>query len=157
MAPELVDVYPYRKSESEFEFLILQRAPEVIYAGEWRMVGGKVEKGENASDAAIRELKEETGIEPELLWCVPDINSFFDFQRNKVHHIPVFAAECSTDAKPVLNHEHTRWAWKSVAELEQFLLWPEHLRLTQLIYHLLREDKLSRTWMVGSGPSAGTR
>ncbi len=33
-------------------------------AGKWNVPGGKIQKGESANHAAIRETKEETGIEP---------------------------------------------------------------------------------------------
>lgn len=45
----LVDVYPYRTKAQRHEFLIFKRSAQKKYAGQWRMVGGKIEKGEQAS------------------------------------------------------------------------------------------------------------
>ena len=56
----LVDVYPYRFRADEIEFLLLKRAGNVQYAGQWRMVAGKVMESEKAWQAGLRELEEVT-------------------------------------------------------------------------------------------------
>lgn len=43
-------------------FLLGQRAPDTFYAGYWEFPGGKVEPGESAHAALVRELEEELGI-----------------------------------------------------------------------------------------------
>ncbi|MCX9155870.1 Nudix family hydrolase [Niveibacterium sp. 24ML] len=43
-------------------FLLGQRAPDTFYAGYWEFPGGKVEAGESAHAALVRELQEELGI-----------------------------------------------------------------------------------------------
>jgi 8-oxo-dGTP diphosphatase len=45
------------------EFLLAQRPPGKVYAGYWEFPGGKIERGEPASAALMRELHEELGIE----------------------------------------------------------------------------------------------
>ena len=50
--------------------------------GEWSLPGGRVEPGEPVRAAALRELKEETGVEAELLGLVDvvDANNVFSVQ-----------------------------------------------------------------------------
>ncbi len=42
--------------------LLTRRAPEKTYAGKWEITGGCVQAGEDSSEAAVRELREETGL-----------------------------------------------------------------------------------------------
>ena len=57
---------------SDGRFLMTKRAPEKKYAGRWEITGGCVQSGETAEEGAVRELREETGIEAEtaeLAFC----------------------------------------------------------------------------------------
>jgi 8-oxo-dGTP diphosphatase len=48
--------------------LITQRPPGKVYAGYWEFPGGKVEAGESAYEAIVRELREELAIEVEVAY-----------------------------------------------------------------------------------------
>ena len=134
----VIDVYPYRLVEDgEPEFLLLRRAAGVVYAGAWRMVGGKIDAGEAAWQAALRELCEETGCLPRRLWALPSVNTFYEWQHDRVNLTPAFAAEL--DADPVLDHEHEAFAWLPVEEAVMRLRWPEQQRLLRLAHRILRQ------------------
>ncbi len=49
------------------EILLLQRAATRERAGKWNCITGFIEERESAEDAAVRELKEETNLEGELV------------------------------------------------------------------------------------------
>ncbi|MGZ4384389.1 MAG: NUDIX domain-containing protein, partial [Gaiellaceae bacterium] len=55
----------FRRGESGLEALLLRYAPD--YGGYWHVVAGAVEPGESADQAALRELREETGLTAPLL------------------------------------------------------------------------------------------
>lgn len=131
----VVDVYPYRLGRKAAEFLLLRRAAGVPYAGQWRMVGGKIEPGEAAWEAALRELNEETGRDPVRAWTVPSVNAFYEWQIDRLNLIPAFAVELAAD--PVLDDEHEAFVWLPAEAAAARLRWPEQRRLLHLIDTLL--------------------
>ena len=136
-AIRVVDVYPYRWTGGAPDFLLLRRADSAEYAGQWRMVGGKIRSGEAAWQTARREVEEETGQSPIKLWSIPSMNHFYEWQHDRVNLIPAFAAEL--DADPVLNHEHTDFAWLPADAATNRLQWPEQQRLLRLTNRMLRD------------------
>lgn len=134
----VIDVYPYRLAAAgAADFLLLRRAPGVVYAGQWRMVGGKIRVGETAWQAAARELHEETGRTPVHLWALPSVNAFYEWRHDRINLIPAFAARI--DADPVLDREHDAFAWLDVEEAAGRLAWPEQQRLLRLVHQVIRQ------------------
>lgn len=143
----VIDVYPYRWVNNwEVVFLLLHRAASAAYAGQWRMVGGKVEAEETAWQAALREVEEETGQTPLMFWAVPSVNTFYEWQEDCINLAPVFAAELEAD--PVLDAEHDSFAWVTAETAVERLVWPEQQRLVRLIDRLLHEP-LPPEWILG--------
>ena len=126
----VVDVYPYRWREGALEFLVLRRAEGHAYAGTWRMVGGKIDAGETAWQAALREMAEETSLAVQRFWAIPSVNAFYEWQRDVVALVPAFAAEAS--GAVVLDGEHDRAEWLPPEEAAERLAWPEQRRLLRL-------------------------
>lgn len=134
----VVDVYPYRISSGRApEFLVLRRAPDIVYAGQWRMVGGKIDPNEPAWQAALRELREETERVPVRFWALPSVNTFYEWTRDTVALVPAFAAEL--DADPALDYEHDAFAWLPAEAAAARLAWPEQRRLLRLAAEMLRD------------------
>ena len=148
----VVDVYPYRQREDgSREFLILHRAPAHAYAGTWRMVGGKIDAGETALQAALRELAEETGLAVRRFWSLPSVNAFYEWSRDTVALAPAFAAEVTGEV--TLCDEHNRFAWFPAEDAAARLKWPEQRRLLRLADALLAEGDLAPAWEI---PVPGT-
>ena len=133
----VVDVYPYRNESVNPEFLLLRRAPDTAYDGQWRMVGGKIETGEAAWETGLREVKEETGQAPVHFWALPSVNTFYEWREDRVNLTPVFAAALPDD--PALDDEHDAFAWLPAREAAQRLQWPEQQRLLRLADRVLRD------------------
>jgi len=145
----LVDLYAYRKDKKEVKILILKRSPDVIYAGQWRMIGGKVGSGEKAYEAASRELSEETGWKPQTFWAIPSVNQFYDIKSDTIRQIPAFAAEIATQAAPIkLNHEHVEARWIRKEQISDYIWWPEQRRLMKLLISIVTQNKLLDEWII---------
>ncbi|HIG75692.1 MAG TPA: NUDIX pyrophosphatase [Bacteroidetes bacterium] len=146
----VVDVYPYREATSGRQFLVLHRAEGHAYAGAWRMVGGKIDPGETAWAAALRELREETGMVPRRFWSLPSVNTFYDWSRDIVALAPAFAAEVQGGV--TLCAEHDAYEWLPPAEAASRLGWPEQQRLLRLADALLEAGPLAPSWEIPLPP-----
>ena len=143
----VVDVYPYRALPGvPAAFLVLRRAAGTRYAGQWRMVGGKVEPGETAHAAARRELVEETGQVPARFWTLPSVNAFYEWHADRLTLAPAFAAELRAD--PVLDREHDAFRWLPAADAAALLAWPEQRRLLLLAARLLADGGVRSAWEI---------
>ncbi len=144
---KLIDVYVYRLNSGQPEYLLLLRSSKKIYANQWRMVGGKVQEGEDYWMAALRELKEELGVSPDSFWVIPSVNTFYEAKTDQIHQIPAFAAELS-DHEIILNEEHTEYRWIGVNEINDMIAWPEQKRLIQLTDQLVRNNQILPEWRI---------
>lgn len=147
MRAKVVDVYPYCKVKSQVFFLLLKRSSNKRYKGQWRMVGGKVEENESANKTAIRELKEETGLNPSNFWTLPTINQFYEPKLDEIFSIPVFACEINSLDEPInLDDEHSDYKWFTNDEIKTLYLWPEQERIIQLIQRYVLHDQIKPEW-----------
>lgn len=94
------------------EVLIAQRPEGKPYAGYWEFPGGKVEAGETAGQALVRELREELGID--LQGCV-----FTHFMRGNRDDILLdfYTATPRTSLQPQ-GLEGQAWRWAALDSLD---------------------------------------
>lgn len=122
----IIEVCVFRFVNDRSEYLLLKRSPdEKIYPDIWQFVSGSIEDGEKAFDAALRELREETGLAPKRFWVVPHINTFYDHSYDAVNLSPVFAAQVGGSDEPRLSSEHCAYEWLHVDRARPRLVWPE--------------------------------
>jgi dATP pyrophosphohydrolase len=134
----VVDVYPFRRRPSGVEFLLLKRAENIRLGGSWQAVHGRIEPGETAWQAALRELHEEIGIAPLGFWQTEYVNTFYMATNDRILMCPCFAAEIAADADVVLSHEHTDFRWEPTEQALESFMWPGQRRaireiLTEII------------------------
>jgi dATP pyrophosphohydrolase len=109
-----VSVVVLRKEGDEAQILLLRRTGTLL--GEWCQVAGKIEAGETAWQAAIREVQEETGLSPEKLYSADICEQFYEADLDAISMLPVFVAVCGAEDDVALNAEHSEARWVSFAE-----------------------------------------
>lgn len=107
-------------TNSRGEILILQRSEQDnVLPGFWDLPGGTLENGEDPSVGAIRETKEEAGIDisnPKLFFC----ESKVDVEKNKQFVTLIFSAESSNPQVTLNPTEHQQYAWILPSEIDKY-------------------------------------
>jgi 8-oxo-dGTP pyrophosphatase MutT (NUDIX family) len=124
----LVDVYVLRGSGAALECLVLRRAPAGRCAGSWESVHGHIEAGERPEAAALREMREETGLDPTRLYNLSRVESFYLHGSGEVALIPAFAAFVPAEAIATTGTEHDAAEWLPVSAARGRMAWPRERR-----------------------------
>lgn len=127
---DMVTVFVFRRGAGRVEFLQLRRADEPA-RGTWQPILGATRPGESAARAAMRELREETGLDAASpaclgLWSLDRVRPFYLGDRDCVMLSPTFAAEADAAWTPVLDPEHAALRWIPSADAGDAFLWPGH-------------------------------
>jgi 8-oxo-dGTP diphosphatase len=123
----------------DVEILVAKR-PEhhKIAGGQWEFPGGKVEAGEEPVQAAIREIREELGVEIEISKCLGVFSHVYETQMEAAVHIVLVVYQARlkerASAEFVLNDTaEVRWVSKKERPALEFaaadfgivdLVWP---------------------------------
>ena len=95
--------------------LIAQRKGGVHQANLWEFPGGKCFDGEAPADCAVRETREETGLEVIVLEAWPEITHAYPDRTVTLH--PFLCRAETADAQP---RESKRTAWVTPAQLSGY-------------------------------------
>ena len=109
----------FRRNAGEIEVLIAKRSPtRKIYPNKWGCGGGQVHPGENFHDATLRQIKEELGVDVEIIAphsCYEILTS--DLPQKRIPGIQFICKVISGEPK-INSHEHTEWKWQPISALD---------------------------------------
>ena len=141
----VIDAYIYHYSKDKLSFLILKRSKTKIYEHLWQGVAGKIEKGETASQTAIRELKEETGLVPFRMFVADHVSTFYESNFDQVNLVPVFGIEVKS-LDVILSEEHCQFKWTTFEKAYDILTWNGQKKGLKVVYEMLNSKDERIKW-----------
>ena len=141
----VVDAYVFRQTKNGFRFLLLKRARTKMYEHLWQGVAGKIEKGEKAWQAAIRELKEETGFDPIRIFVADHVSRFYETHGDRVNLVPVFGIEVE-NGDVTLSKEHCEFQWMDFENARNTLVWNGQKEGIAAVFDMLNSDDDRIKW-----------
>ncbi len=131
--PVAISAYIARWEGNEPRYLLMRRSSYYLH-GIWQGVSGGIEAGEFAAEAALREIREETGLTPVKLYSADTVEVFYQPSEDAVQLIPVFVAmapePCEVRLAPA---EHDDYAWLRLDEALLRLEFAEQRRTLKAI------------------------
>ncbi|MBS4167589.1 NUDIX domain-containing protein [Parachlamydia sp. AcF125] len=134
IAPLTVTAFIIKKGEPCDQYLILRRCSS-HFCGSWQPVTGSIEKGETAWEAALREIQEETQLQPDRFYAAEVVEIYYEVYRDAVVTVPVFVAFIETPQEVTISPaEHDAFLWLPYEEALSYLEFSEQRRVLTHIH-----------------------
>lgn len=121
------------------DVLLIRRGKKPLL-GAWSLPGGRIEAGERAADAALRELREETGVQARLAGIVDVVDGIFTSRRTGAvtrHYLLFDYAAIWQSGDPVAGDDAAHAEWIDPHRLAGLPLWAETRRIIEAARHLI--------------------
>lgn len=125
------------------EVLLIQRGTPPRM-GEWSLPGGRIEPGELAKTAALRELREETGVEAELVGLVDVVDAIFENRAGDSitrHYVLIDFAARWVSGEPIAGDDAAQARFFHQSELSSLDMWDETLRVIDAAIVVLQSER----------------
>ena len=109
------------------EVLLIRRGKPPL-EGSWSLPGGRIEWGERAADAALRELAEETGVKAELLGLIDVVDGLF----GERHYVLIDYAARWVSGEPRAGDDAADARFWPLSEVGKLGLWEETVRIIEM-------------------------
>lgn len=109
------------------EEVLLIRRGRPPRLGEWSLPGGRIEPGERAVDAALRELREETGVEAQIIGLVDVVDGLFPDAG--VHYVLIDYVARWLGGEPVAGDDAADSRFMPIDEALELVAWDETKRI----------------------------
>jgi dATP pyrophosphohydrolase len=137
-----IAAYICRIVDGRGQYLIIRRQTPYLY-DTWQMVSGKIEKNEKAWEAALREIKEETGLTPDRLYSINNVELFYEISRNCINIVPLFVGFIDSNQDVILSLEHSESKWITPGEAKEYLSFDHQADTMRLIKKRFVQQKPS--------------
>lgn len=149
---DTVQAHIVRIKNGQYEHLLLKRSDySPLYPGIWQVITGNIEPCESPFSAALREMKEETGLVPLKSWNVPYLCGFYDAISSRARQAPVFGFLVDEKAKINLSYEHTEHRWLNSDEALQLLALPCHAEALIIFMNYVLNRSMERIFSIDKG------
>ena len=103
------------------KLLTIKRRPDDVHRpSQWDIPGGRLELGENPFDGIKREVKEEVGVDVDVVAPL-EVQHFTRDDGQKITMIIFLCAPLSKQIK--LSKEHTEYEWMEIGKAEENVKW----------------------------------
>lgn len=109
------------------EEVLLIRRGRPPRLGEWSLPGGRIEPGERAAEAALRELAEETGVAADLVGLIDVVDGLFPTEGR--HYVLIDYLALWRGGDPVAGDDAAEAAFHPIAEIDGLVAWDETRRI----------------------------
>ncbi len=123
------------KEHGQEKIFVQKRLPQGAWANLWEFPGGRIEEGESPEEAIMREFKEETGFDVQVLHKYTVIKHGYTTYRITLH---CFALELCSLQSPAITPvptltAATAYAWASLEDIGHLALPAAHRKLADIL------------------------
>ena len=125
-----------RREDKSYDGLIIGRATPRI----WSLPKGHIEPNETIENAALREVKEETGIDASIIVKLSDIRYWFyanKLKHSKIVHFYLMRYVAGTPTPQIGEVDETLWA--KLDDLAEMLTHVNERRLVEIAQNLVKD------------------
>jgi 8-oxo-dGTP diphosphatase len=116
--------------DTKGRFLLMQRSSKCKgWPGKWEFPGGKVDRGEELTDALIREWKEETGLSVVPQACI----DVFEWEREQDRILYLVFRVRSKSFNVKISDEHDDLGWFTASEIKKLDVAPALKRVVKIL------------------------
>jgi dihydroneopterin triphosphate diphosphatase len=115
-----ISAYIARVEDGEGRYLLLKRRSKYL-EGTWQQISGLIQIGETGWQAALREIREETGLVPSRFYSANQTEVFYERRQNCINVVPVFVGFVEGDVNVALSAEHGDYRWVAARDAHEFL------------------------------------